>query len=390
MKKRFKKIIFPIWKFAYRLTESALYPLNQLLAKIMRDQCCPNSVLHISYMVHIPYYTVKTLRRFGLRTDYLAIGTSKVWNKCDYNINYSLWPFIKAFQEFFWFWRVVAKYEIVHLHFMILLSYSGWELPLLKKMGRKIVVHYRGCEIRNRDKIRQLYPSQNICEQCDYNAVNCEHKEIFRKRQLAQKFGNSFVVTTPDLIDFVPEGIHLPFMIPEFDRCPSTGPKEKQRERTSFIKIVHATNHPGIEGSEDIQKVIAALNRKGYRLNLVFLRGVSHDQVLNEFASADLAIGKMKMGYYANAQIESMLLSVPTITYVRPQFMTEELKKSGFIFCSLKELPEVLEYYLTHPDEMQEKRKIAKKSILQLHDNEKIARTYIDLYKNLQSKETQG
>ena len=58
-----------------------------------------------------------------------------------------------------------------------------------------------------------------------------------------------------------------------------------------------------------------------------------HDQVIKAFSEADLAIGKMKMGYYANTQIESMVIGVPTITYVRPEFITKELQDSGFILC---------------------------------------------------------
>ena len=41
-------------------------------------------------------------------------------------------------------------------------------------------------------------------------------------------------------------------------------------------------------------------------IQYVELTGVTHERVLRELADADLSIGKMKMGYYANHQIESM------------------------------------------------------------------------------------
>ena len=80
------------------------------------------------------------------------------------------------------------------------------------------------------------------------------------------------------------------------------------------------------------------------------LNGVTHDEVLAELADADLAIGKMKMGYYANAQVESLMAGVPTITYVRPEFMTDELRESGFIFATLDTLEAVIEHYLANPE----------------------------------------
>jgi len=91
----------------------------------------------------------------------------------------------------------------------------------------------------------------------------------------------------------------------------------------------------------------------------------------------------MKMGYYANAQVESMALGVPTITYVRPEFLTDDLRDSGFIFNTLEGLEQTLEFYLTHPEELEKKRRIARSSILRLHNNGELCRRLIDLYAGL-------
>ena len=93
-----------------------------------------------------------------------------------------------------------------------------------------------------------------------------------------------------------------------------------------------------------------------------------------------MSIGKMKMGYYANAQIESMLCGVPAITYVREQFMTEELRQSGFIFTDMAQLEETIEYYLTHPEALSEKRRQARSSVIRLHDNKAISRQFTEIY----------
>ncbi len=330
-------------------------------------------------MVHIPYHTTRLLRQFGVKADYLAVGESLVWDRCDFRKKPAPLSFLQTWEEFRLLWRVVAKYEIIHLHFMICLSESGWELPLLKKMGRKIVVHYRGCEARDRRRLMALHPRMNICQQCDYDAF-CETKSCRRRRALAKKYGDCFVVTTPDLKDFVPEAEHLPFFAPEIEDQP-VPPARLSGNR--IFKIVHVTNHPGLEGTDQIRAAVERLKDKGHAIHFVFLRGVPPDQVMREYRDADLAIGKMKMGCYANAQIESMTLGVPTVTYVRPEYMTDELRESGFIFTTLEGLEQTLEFYLTHPGELEKKRKIARSSILRLHDNAKLCRRLIDLYASL-------
>lgn len=159
-----------------------------------------------------------------------------------------------------------------------------------------------------------------------------------------------------------------------------TGHSPLDRVNKDAIKIVHVTAHPGIEGTRYIEHAIQNLKAKGYRINFVFLRNVPHTRVMEELRTADLSIGKMKMGYYANAQIEAMAMGVPTITYVRPEFMTEELANSGFIFSTIDDLEATLEYYLLHPEELERKRRIARSSILSLHDNAALARRLIEFY----------
>jgi hypothetical protein len=178
------------------------------------------------------------------------------------------------------------------------------------------------------------------------------------------------------MLAFVPEAIYFPFFSPE--SLPAQA--DPRRGGGKRWRIVHATNHPGIEGTERIRGAVDRLAAKGYPIEFVFLQGAPHDEVLRVFAGADIAIGKMKMGYYANAQIESMALGIPTITYVRPEFMTEELRCSGFIFSHLDDLEETLERLLRHPEELDAKRRIARESILRLHDNDMLARRLIALY----------
>ena len=74
--------------------------VNGLLARLLASRAYPHSVLHVSYMVHIPYYTVQLLRQLGMRADYLAVGTSQVWSRCDYRHNPSSSARIRYLQEF--------------------------------------------------------------------------------------------------------------------------------------------------------------------------------------------------------------------------------------------------------------------------------------------------
>lgn len=362
-----------IWRSLLGLAERAawliLAPANWALARFFAPHPHPNSVLHISYMVHIPYQTVQHLRRAGLRADYLAVGRNPHWDKADFVFEPSWIGPVRAFQEFWTFWRVVARYETVHAHFMYTLSQSGWELPILKRLGRKLVVHFRGCEARDRARNMSLHPACNICTECDHKPPICLTADSARRRDQARRFGDLILVTTPDMLDFNSDAEHFPFFAPLDAALPAP-----RRDPARPFRIVHVTNQPGIEGTRHIEAAIARLRKRGLAIDFVWMRDCSHNDVLAALADADLAIGKMKMGYYANAQIESMAMGVPTITHVRDAFMTDALRESGFIFATLDSLEATIEHYLRNPEALAAKREKARASILALHDNDALAR----------------
>jgi glycosyltransferase involved in cell wall biosynthesis len=365
-----------------RVVLAVLAPVNWVMARYLPPTPYPNSVLHVSYMVHIPYHMVRHLRGAGMRADYLAIGRSPHWDRADHVFVPSPHPLLRVLQEFRMFWRVVARYETVHAHFMYTLTQEGWELPILKRLGRKLVVHFRGCEARDRERNVALHPDINICQECDHKPPICGLRQSARRRELARRYGDRILVTTPDMLDFNTDASHFPFFAPE--NLPR--PRAMRGDEARAFKIVHVTNQPGIEGTRHIQQAVARLREKGFPVRFEWLHGRPHEEVLAELASADLAIGKMKMGYYANAQIESMAMGVPTITYVREEFMTDALRDSGFIFANLKSLEAVLEHFLRNPDELAAKRAKARASILALHDNTALTRRLVDSYAALHGR----
>lgn len=371
----------PAWRLVERLALIAIWPLNQVLEVVLAGRVEPNSVLHICYPVHIVHYTVELLRQQGYKADYMALGDSLDWTKVDYRFQrYAKWLPL-TLSEFWCFWRIVSRYQTVHLHFMTGVSETGWEWPILKRMGRKIVIYYSGCEIRDPDLNRKLHPKMNICQICDYKEDKCRNPINDRLRRLCCKYADLELVTTPDLRDFVPHAIHFPFFTPPEEIIPKRSRPYWPENKT--FRIVHVTNHPGIEGTIRIEEAINNLKEKGYSIEFVFLKRMPYFRVLHEIANADLAIGKMKMGYYANAQIEAMCCSTPTITHVRDEYMTEELNESGLIFSSVDTIQDTIEQLIKDPEGLVDRRSMTRTSIQKFHNNTELCDRLIAMYEAL-------
>jgi len=378
---RFVDIARAAWQRLEQAIPRLLWPINQVLALALRRRVAPGSVLHICYPVHLIHYMVDILRENGCAADYLAVGTSKGWNASDHHFQrWRKWMPL-SLTEFWFFWHVVSRYEVIHMHFMQGISQTGWEWPLLKQMGRKIVVYYSGCEARDSTTNQLLHPEMNICHDCDYQHILCDGDWSRRRRALTQRYGDLELVTTPDLLDFCPEAIHFPFFCPP-DAIVPTRQRPYWPENGRF-RIVHVTNHPGIEGTALIRGAVDRLAEKGWPVEFRHLSNTPYRQVLQELADADLSVGKMKMGYYANAQVESMRCGTPAVTHVRLELITEDLRDSALLLTDLEGLEAMLERFLTEPAVLAEKRQQASSSIQRLHDNERLAKRLIAMYRAL-------
>lgn len=369
-----------IWGRLYFLTVMGLYPLNFLLSRLFRKRFTSGSVVHIGEMRHLQHSLVQALKERGFDATYVACGSSRHWSDCDVHLPHLKNPFHAAIRDTFILWNVVARHEIIHCHCMMGVSHYQWEFPLLKGMGRKIVAHWRGCEARERDKNMALHPVLNICQDCDYTPdYLCAARENVRRRKAARLYTDAHIVTTPDIKDFYPGAVHLPLLqppdLPKGMEAPVWNP---DCERP--FKIVHITNQPGIEATEIIKGAVDRLVRAGWSLSFVHLTGVPHSRVLDELADADISIGKLKMGYYANSQIESMAMGVPTITWIRPDLMTEELNDSGLIFSTLDGIADTIEGLLRDPEKLNAARRKSLASVGRLHGADRVVATLRDVY----------
>ena len=340
-------------------------------------------ILQISPLTTKPYIISRVLRELGYDSDFLAIGDpSRYWLKYgdkgyDFNINSVKYSHLKRpFYELFHFWRSVYRYDVFHYHFLthFFPGFGLCELKYLKRLKKKIIFHFRGCDIREKGPTLKKY-DLSCCAECDYPLEACKNATKEKNRRLAKKYGDVFLVTTPDLLQYIPEAHHLPFMrdLTDYESI-SPAPKEK-----ATLRIVHATNHDGIEGTRYVEAAVAKLKSEGYPVELLIVRRIPHERALQIFKSADICVGKLMMGYYANFQIESMALGKPTFCYIR-----EDLKNFApdcpIVNTTPKDVYENLRRLYEDKNLREDLGRKGMEFVKKVHDNVEIGRKLLRYY----------
>lgn len=205
--------------------------------------------------------------------------------------------------------EAIKNYDVFHLYFgNTLFPYPYPDLPVLRALGKKIVFHFCGCEVRDRDiTMRKHYVSG--CSECVSLVCLGKHRPN-------QAWADVTLVSTPDLLEFVPGARLMPGPVDLATwtpRPPRTAPISKDDP----VRILHAPSDREIKGTRHLLAAIERLKAAGYPVELLLLEGVPHDQVAEFCNMADIAVDQLMIGAYGTVAIEMMAKGVPVVCRIR-------------------------------------------------------------------------
>ena len=233
-------------------------------------------VLHLNNPAQVASNLVKAQRKLGIDAN-LAVTSTKGWHtNFDYNLSEidssSLRGKLDIGKKLY---NLVKECDILHYHgqavsqgYRDLVMWSG----IMKK---PVILHHHGSEIRNKE-----YP----------------------------KFANNLVVhryvSTPDLLEFVPEAEWLPNPV-NLDALNSS-----ETSITGPLKILHASTNREVKNTKAVESAISKLKDSGLDIHFTLLENIQHTELMEQISKHDLVIDWMnpEYGIYGVFSIESMAL----------------------------------------------------------------------------------
>jgi len=133
---------------------------------------------------------------------------------------------------------------------------GGLDIYLLKLLRKKIVLHFQGCEIRN----RYHNPAPAVCYLCEMKEQFCSVRRATGRRNKLIKLidlADAVCVSTPDLAPFIDK--KKVYFIPKisYDHPPEIA---KEFGISDKLKIIHAPSHRSKKGTDTIVSVVNTKN----------------------------------------------------------------------------------------------------------------------------------
>ncbi|WP_078434161.1 hypothetical protein [Metabacillus halosaccharovorans] len=204
--------------------------------------------------------------------------------------------------------KKINYYNIFHFHGgQSFTSAFYTDLPLLKKMGKKMIMSYWGSEVRRFSIAKQKNP---------FAIVKLYNEDLITSRLAnVSQYIDTVIVPDHELLEYV-YGYFKKIYIVRASVEGSNFQPLYPSERNTRPLIVHAPSDRRIKGTEFILKAIDNLKTK-VDFDFKLIENMSNAEVVNWYKKADIVVDQLRLGIYGTVSIESMLMGKPVISYVR-------------------------------------------------------------------------
>jgi glycosyltransferase involved in cell wall biosynthesis len=272
------------------------------------------------------------------------------------------------------FLLAARKYDVIHFFFGdSLIPKVQWDVPLLRALGKRIVVHFRGTDIRDPTYFNQEVGLPRYRDDPGFS-LHATPAQV-RKIEFWQKYAHAILVSTRDLLALVPDAIWIPQAI-DLQRIPFE-PRPLSPGET--VRIVHAPTNRAEKGTNYVIRAVESLKQKGLALELILVERTPHDRALEVFRTCHLGIDRLLLGWYGNVSVELMAIGRPVICYIAPKLRTG-FPELPLISAGVEDLSDVIVEVVNASAQWTSWAEKGRAYVEKHHDARKIATQLLDIY----------
>jgi glycosyltransferase involved in cell wall biosynthesis len=332
-------------------------------------------------------------RALGIQSDVMVRHSSRLEFPCDVDLRLrdrSLPVGLLRLGRFFV--HAARTYDVFHFNWgMSLLDHRAWhahhwDFPLLKRLGKRIIVTFQGCDARMKTLSRERF-STSACAECD--VAWCTPKmDALRQRRIQKvcAYADHVFALNPDLMHYLPGAEFLPYA--------SVNPSEwmpgqafgARTEHAGPFRILHMPTNRSIKGTTYVEQACARLRDEGLPVELMLVEGVPHRQVKDVIAQADLVVDQLLIGWYGALTVEAMAMGKPVLCYLREEDLKRFVpfhEQIPVVRTTKTTLAQDLRTLLQSPARRQDLSRAGRQFVLDVHDPMKIAKRTVAIYHSL-------
>ncbi|KWX02391.1 glycosyltransferase family protein [Carbonactinospora thermoautotrophica] len=252
-----------------------------------------------------------------------------------------------------------------------------WDLPLLRSLGKRVFMHWHGSDVRLKSKhMEREGPDSYLAD------ATVDEDAILARVSICRRFCDRMFVSTPGLLDYVPDARHIPLAIDAAAWATERGPEPDKPV------VVHIPSKRATKGSHHVDAALIPLHEQGV-IEYRALSGLTREQVKAEFRRADMVVDSMTIGDHGLVAVEAMACGAVALAHVHERNRART-PGTPVVEVTKDTLGKVVRELAADPRERARLRAEGVAWVRRHHDREAVARLLVQEYTAPRTKITTG
>lgn len=183
-----------------------------------------------------------------------------------------------------------------------------WDLPLLRALGKRIVVSFHGSDVRRASH----HVDDDPWSFYRFADIPCDEEKIDTRLALLRTYAHAMTVSSVLDQVYVPDATYLPKSL-DLPRYRMTPLPNRHRP-----VVLHATRRRATKGTDIIEQELEELGRR-FDFEVRIIEGAGHEELLREMSSADIVVEKLLGGDAGVLSLEAMALGRVAVARIRDE-----------------------------------------------------------------------
>ena len=204
----------------------------------------------------------------------------------------------------------IPRFDVFHFFYGRSLVPAYLDLPILRLTRKKIIVHFRGSDLRSQRWLRNVVEPQLTGLSGDATVDRSTPRQL-RRIAVWRRHADHILISIPELKEILPEARVFQQSI-DIAKW-STVPAVKRVTQKEPVVIAHVASKRSYKGSDHVIRAVRQLQSEGLQVELDLVENVPPDEVRLRIANCDIGVDEVIQGSYGNVAIEMMATGRPVV-----------------------------------------------------------------------------
>lgn len=273
--------------------------------------------------------------------DFIVFSDNTPFQNSDENLHFEKKRYwakqISQIQFFFW---AVKKYDLFHFYFGKTLLPASIDLPILRLLGKKIIMNYVGSDIR----LYRLQIKANPYYHLRKAKSRWDHFDLAKRaRMIWQGLWFHYCFAGPALYAHARTSIPKRKIIRDtwINKTLKVPKTQPDPARNQLPLIIHAPTDVHTKGTSFIEQSFIDLQSEGLQFTYRIYQGLPHDELMEKLIEGDILVDQLISGGYGTIAMEGMAFGKPVCGFVMPS-IRKQIPDLPIVQCTVETIKDQL------------------------------------------------